>query len=103
MSNYMVRHAKTNNVLNVKNVIKLIFGKKKQINIIANSTGSDYGLMKVIRYGSYVFFLGIVGQNCIASRTIGLVWNRKMLLIFRNSNTLFTMGLTSIRMGVLLI
>jgi len=99
----MVRHAKTNNVLNVKNVIKLIFGKKKQINIIANSTGSNYGLMKVIRYGNYVFFLGIVDQNYIASRTIGLIWNRKMLLIFRNSNTLFTMGLTSIRMGVLLI
>lgn len=99
----MVRHAKTNNVLNVKNVIKLIFGKKKQINIIANSTGSNYGLMKVIRYGNYVFFLGVVDQNYIASRTIGLIWNRKMLLIFRNSNTLFTMGLTSIRMGVLLI
>ena len=99
----MVRHAKTNNVLNVKNVIKLIFGKKKQINIIANSTGSNYGLMKVIRYGNYVFFLGIVDQNYIASRTIGLIWNRKMLLIFRNSNTLFTMGLTSIKMGVLLI
>jgi len=99
----MVKHAKTNNVLNVKNVIKLIFGKKKQINIIANSTGSNYGLMKVIRYGNYVFFLGIVDQNYIASRTIGLIWNRKMLLIFRNLNTLFTMGLTSIRMGVLLI
>ena len=62
----MVRHAKTNNVLNVKNVIKLIFGKKKQINIIANNTGSNYGLMKVIRYGNYVFFLGIVDQNYIA-------------------------------------
>lgn len=99
----MVRHAKTNNDLNVKNVIKHIFGKKKQINIIANSTGLNYGLMKVIRYGSYVFFLGIVDQNYIASRTIGLVWNRKMLLIFRNSNTLFMMGLTSKRMGVSLI
>ena len=27
MSNYMVKHAKTNNVLDVKNVIRLIFGK----------------------------------------------------------------------------
>lgn len=97
----MVKHAKTNNVLDVKNVIRLIFGKKDQINIIANSTGLNYGLMKVIRYDNYVFFLGIVDQNCIASRTIGLILSRKVFLIFRNSNALFTTGLTSIRMGAL--
>ncbi len=102
MSNYMVRRAKTNNVLDVKNVIELIFGKKKQINIIANSTGSNYGLMKVILYGSYVFFQGIVSQDYIASRIIGLISYRKKLLIFQNANTLFTMELISIRKDVLL-
>ena len=102
MSNYMVRRAKTNNVLDVKNVIELTFGKKKRINIIASNTGLNYGLKKVILYGSYVFFLDIVSQNYIASRIIGLISHRKKLLIFQNANTLFTMELTSIRRGVLL-
>ena len=101
-SSYMVKRAKTNNVLAVKNVIRLIFGKKDQINIIANSTGLSYGLMKVIRYGNSVFFLGIVNQNYIALRIIGLILNRKILLIFQNANTLCTMGLIFIRKGVLL-
>ncbi len=50
MSNYMVGRAKTNNVLDVKNVIELTFGKKKRINIIASNTGLNYGLIKVNRY-----------------------------------------------------
>lgn len=102
MSNYMVKRAKTNNVLDVKNVIELIFGKKKRINIIASNTGLNYGLMKVILYGSYVFFLDIVNLNYIASRIIGLSIHRKRILIFQNANTLFTMELISIRRGVLL-
>ena len=102
MSNYMVRRAKTNNVLDVKNVIELTFGKKKRINIIASNTGLNYGLMKVILYGSYVFFLDIANLNYIASRIIGLSIRRKRILIFQNANTLFTMELTSIRRGVLL-
>ena len=102
MSNYMVKHAETNSVLSVKNVIKLIFGKREQINTIANSTGLSYGLMKVIRYGNSVFFLGIVNQNYIALRIIGLILNRKILLIFLNANTLCTMELIFIRRGVLL-
>jgi len=102
MSNYMVRRAKTNNVLDVKNVIELTFGKKKRINIIASNTGLNYGLMKVILYGSYVFFLDIANLNYIASRIIGLSIRRKRILVFQNANTLFTMELTSIRRGVLL-
>ncbi len=102
MSNYMVRRAKTNNVLDVKNVIELTFGKKKRINIIASNTGLNYGLMKVILYGSYVFFLDIANLNYSASRIIGLSIRRKRILIFQNANTLFTMELTSIRRGVLL-
>jgi len=98
----MVRRAKTNNVLDVKNVIELTFGKKKRINIIASNTGLNYGLMKVILYGSYVFFLDIANLNYIASRIIGLSIRRKRILIFQNANTLFTMELTSIRRGVLL-
>ena len=98
----MVRRAKTNNVLDVKSVIELTFGKKKRTNIIVSSTGLNYGLKKVILYGSYVFFLDIVDQNYIASRIIGLSIRRKKILIFQNTNTLFTMELTSIRRGVLL-
>jgi hypothetical protein len=98
----MVRRAKTNNVLDVKNVIELTFGKKKRINIIASNTGLNYGLKKVILYGSYVFFLDIVNLNYTASRIIGLSIRRKRILIFQNANTLFTMELTSIRRGVLL-
>ena len=98
----MVRRAKTNNVLDVKNVIELTFGKKKRINIIASNTGLNYGLMKVILYGSYVFFLDIVDQNYIASRIIGLSIHRKRILIFQNASTLFTMALISIRKEVLL-
>jgi len=97
----MVKRTKIDNVLDVKNVIKLIFGKKKQINIIASSTGSNYGLMKVILYGSSVFFPGIADQNYIASRITGLTLNRRMLLIFQNANTLFMMGRISIRMDAL--
>ena len=98
----MVRRARTNNVLDVKNVIELTFGKKKRINIIASNTGLNYGLMKVILYGSYVFFLDIVDQNYIASRIIGLSIHRKRILIFQNASTLFTMALISIRKDVLL-
>jgi len=97
----MVRRAKISNVLNVKIVIKLISGKKKQINIIANSTGLNYGLMRVILYDNCVFFPDIANQNYIALRIIGFISNRKMLLIFQNANILFTMGLIFIRMGVL--
>ena len=96
MSNYMVRRAKTNNILDVKSVIELTFGKKKRINIIVSSTGLNYGLKKVILYGSYVFFLDIVNLNYIASRIIGLSIHRKRILIFQNANTLFTMELISI-------
>ena len=98
----MVRRAKTNNVLDVKSVIELTFGKKKRINIIVSSTGLNYGLKKVILYGSYVFFLDIVDQNYIASRIIGLSIHRKRILIFQNASTLFTMALISIRKDVLL-
>jgi hypothetical protein len=61
----MVKRAKTNSDLDVKNVIRPISGKKKRINIIVRSTGSSYGLTKVILYGNYVSFLAIVNQNYI--------------------------------------
>ena len=98
----MVRRAKTNNVSDVKNVIELTFGKKKRINIIARGTGLNYGLMKAILYGSYVFFLDIANLNYTASRIIGLSIHRKRILIFQNASILFTMALISIRKDVLL-
>jgi hypothetical protein len=100
--NYEVRPIKINNVFYASHVADLIFGKKKRINIIASNTGLNYGLMKVILYGSYVFFLDIVDQNYIASRIIGLSIHRKRILIFQNASTLFTMALISIRKDVLL-
>jgi len=100
--NYVVRPIKINNVFYANHVADLIFGKKKRINIIASNTGLNYGLKKVILYGSYVFFLDIVNLNYIASRIIGLSIRRKRILIFQNANTLFTMELISIRRGVLL-
>ena len=102
MSNYMEKRTKTNSVLNVKDVIKLILGKKKQISTIANSTGLNYGLMKVIQYGNFVFFLGIANQNYTGSKITGSILNPKMALIFLSANILFMMELISIKMGVLL-
>lgn len=101
MSNYMGRRANTDSVFNAKYVIKHIFGRKRQINIIANNTGSNYGLMRAIPYDSFLPFLAIADQNYTVSRTIGLSFRRKRLLIFQNANILFTMGLTFIRRGVL--
>lgn len=98
----MVGPFKINNVFYANHVANLIFGKKKRINIIASNTGSNYGLMKVILYGSYAFFPDIANLNYIASRIIGLGFHRKKILIFQDVNTLFTMELISIRRGVLL-
>jgi hypothetical protein len=101
--NYEGRPNKINNVFYADHVENLIFGKKKRINIIVSSTGLNYGLMKVILYGSYVFILDIVNQNYIASRIIGLSIYRKRILIFQDTSTLFTMALISIKKDVLLV
>jgi len=102
MSNYMGERAKINGASDVKHVTKRMSGRKKLISIIASATGLDYGLMKVILYGSFVFFQDTANLNYIASRIIGLGFHQKRILIFQNANTLFTMELISIRRGVLL-
>ncbi len=97
---YVVKPIKTNNVFYVNHAENLIFGRKEQINIIVNSTGSNYGLVRAILYGSSVLSLAIANQNYIASKTTGLSLHQKRILIFLNINILFMMGLISIRRGV---
>ena len=81
-------------------VLKPTFGKKLTTKIIVNSTGSNYGLVRAILYGSSVLSLAIANQNYIASKTTGLILLQKRILIFLNINILFMMGLISIRRGV---
>ena len=99
----MVKLSRINNVFYANHVANLIFGKKKQINITASNAGSNYGLMKLILYGSSLSSLDTVKQNYIGLKTTGLNSLQKRILIFQNANILFMMELISIRRGVLLV
>ena len=93
----MEKLIKINKDFVVIDVLKHTFGKKLITKIIVNSTGSNYGLVRAILYGSSVLSLAIANQNYIASKTTGLSLLQKRILIFLNINILFMMGLISIR------
>ena len=101
MLNYMAKQDKTSSVLNAKYVIKLIFGKKNLINIIAKNIGLDFGCKKAIPFDNYVLFLGIVNQKYIASKITGLILNLKKLSIYQVVSILSMMELISIKKDVL--
>ncbi len=101
MLNYMAKLDKTSSVLNAKHVIKLIFGKKKRINIIAKNIGLDYGWKKAIPFDNYVSIQGIANQKYIASKITGLILNLKKLSIYQDVSILSMMELISIKKDVL--
>jgi len=92
---------KTNRDFVANDVLKHIFGENLTIKDIASRAGLNYGLMRVILYGNYVFFPDTVNQNYIASKITGLIVHLKKLLISQDVSILSMMGLIFIRKDVL--
>jgi hypothetical protein len=97
----MEKLIKTNRGFFAQVALEHTSGKSLTIKNIVSKFGSNYGLMKLIRYASFLYSLDTVNQNYIGLKTTGLNLIQKNILIFQNANILFTMGLISIKRDVL--
>lgn len=71
MYSAMVKLDKTNNVIDVTNALKLLFGKDHTIKNIVNNIGSNYGSKKVTALDNYLTCQDIVTANLNVSKIIG--------------------------------
>jgi hypothetical protein len=100
-SRNMEKLIKINRDFVASDALKHIFGKSLTIKNIVSRAGLNYGLMRLILYGNYVFFPDTVNQNYIALRITGLIVHLKKLLISQDVSILSMMGLIFIRKDAL--
>jgi hypothetical protein len=83
--NYSVKQDSKNNGFDVKDAIKLLFGRIQTINDTVKSIGLNYGLKKVTAFVNFVNYPDTVLPSLKASKDIGLI---KLLKTHKITSTL---------------
>ena len=97
---YLAKQDNINNGFDVKDAIKLLFGKILITKDTVKSIGSDYGLKKVTVSASFANYLGIVLLSLKTSENIGSAKLLKSHKIINTLNMLSMMALIFIKMAV---
>lgn len=99
--NSTVKHDYINSVSGVTSASKHLFGKRRTIESIADSTGLGCGLSKATTYASCAQCQVTASQRLRASKTIGSTDRLQKSIIIKRLSTLFMTQHTSIKMAAL--